>query len=521
MVDIIKKLNNDSKNTNITALVSSIIFGIVAHSFMFLNKISFFDDTSSIVGFSAVRLFTSARYFQGVLKIINDYLFGTYSNSFLNGIVSLIIIALTNALIIKILNVKKNIYIIIASSIMVLSTGLISMYAYIFTAVFYSIAIFLSVFSTYMFVFYFDNKNFPIKKVFVTAVLLYLSLTIYQSYILFGIIVYLLYALTQLFYNKFSVKYLFYYVISVIFAIILYIITNKLFFAAFNRINNSFVGGYSELQIASYQGISSFDTFGFLSINSILNVFKHIFISDEILFKNNFYIYIMLLVLIIFSSLYVFLTIEYSLAQKIYIIFTDFLLLVVINSLYILEPSTSLYALPLYPKCLIFLLPIVYMQNIRFKPLIKYIMCVLFIYLIMYNIALSNNIYVNRFFRQANEINYCETLAARIQSVEGYSDKYDIYVYGKENSLNTNVYKYDMKFNDKNMMFDSITPYNTSSLNTYNFYWYMEVWTGFKASLFKQNVSGEYDDIVKGMSCYPADGSIKVVDNKILIKFSE
>ena len=184
-----------------------------------------------------------------------------------------------------------------------------------------------------------------------------------------------------------------------------------------------------------------------------------------------------------------------------------------------LSEKTHIYALPLFPKCLIFLFPIIFIEHIINRKTITFFIYIIFIYQIMYNIAICNTTYLNRLIRQNNDISFCQTLATRIQSLDGYDDDYDIYVYGKKSGYDVN--KSDKKFDDYNQIFDSIPIYNVSSINGYNFMRYMELWTGFKSRNFKFNVDVGNKEIVKEMKCYPDDGSIKLVDDKIIIKFSE
>lgn len=513
MIGTVKSINEEVKNNTLLAFASTIIIGIIAHGFMFNNKISFFDDITSIDGYSGVWLLIIGRYFLGILKIVNDHLFGTYSNSFFNGIVSLILIAVANAMIVKILNLRKCINIIFASSVIILSTGLVCLYAYMFTAIFYSIAILLSIFSTYIFVFYFDSQRIPFLKIIIVAFLLYLTISIYQTYFLFGVIVYLLYILTLIFNHKIDYKNILYYITAVILSLILYIFTNNIFFKCFSFFNNVFNIGYNSIGPSSYQGIDRISSFGFMSKDGLVEALKHILIADDIVFKNNIYIYLFLLILLALTITYIIIYInKYNIFEKLCLLSTVFFIIVSANSIYILSANTYLYALPLYPKCLIFLLPIVFLEYLDYKQVIKNIISLILIYYIFYNCALANNIYINRFFRLCNEISWCQTLATRIQSISGYNDEYDVFVYGDT--------KNDLKYNNKNLLFDSISPYNINSLNAYNFNRFMEYWTGFKMQSVKQNVLGEYDDIIESMNCYPDDGSIRVVEDKILIKFS-
>ena len=517
MDTIVRYLNKKNEKRYLLSFVSTFIIGFLAHSFIYYNKISFHDDLSSIEGFSANILFTSGRYFQGILKIINDHLFGTYSNSFLNGIVSLLIIAIINILIVKILNIKKNISIIFTSSIITVSTGLLCLYAYMFTAVLYAVAILISVISTYVFIYY--NSKYEITKILLVSILMFLSITIYQSYFLFGTIIYLYYLLINILENKFDIKECIFYIVSVLIALILLKIANSAFFNVYNFLNAKFNLMYNDLALSSYQGIGDMTISNTLSIKNILNVIKQIFISDEIIFSKNIYIYYIFLILALFMILCVCASKKLSLIIKLCFILITISIFLATNSLYLLSNKTYIYALPLFPKCLIFLLPIIFIEYFNINKYLYLSVVVIFMYFIMFNVSLSNSTYLNRFLRQINEISWCETLATRIQSVEGYNDDYDIYCYGEK--IGWDLYKNDKKFVDDNQIFDSVGIWNVSSINQYNFSRFMERFTGFKALSFKYNVFNDNADLVKEMPCYPDDGSIKVVGDSVYIKFSE
>lgn len=210
---------------------------------------------------------------------------------------------------------------------------------------------------------------------------------------------------------------------------------------------------------------------------------------------------------------------KYTLAIKISMVLTTALIYLCSNSLYILSDKTHLYTLPLFPKCMIFLFPAIIYECFDLKKIFKYIILIFFTYFIMYNVVLSNSTYLNRFMRQSAEISWCERLATRIENTVGYNDDYDVYCYGKTKGWD--IFKNDNKFNESDLIIKSISPWNYSSINQYNFSRYMEYFTGFKSLSFKYNQFHGNENIIDGMHCYPDDDSIRVVDNKIYIKFSE
>ena len=80
--------------------------------------------------------------------------------------------------------------------------------------------------------------------------------------------------------------------------------------------------------------------------------------------------------------------------------------------------------------------------------------------------------------------------------------------------------KYDNHYVDNRRFFKSLPPYDTSSINQYNFESFLEYYSGFKAWTFHINDKSFDTGFVENMPSYPDDGSIKVHDNKIIIKFS-
>jgi hypothetical protein len=396
-----------------------------------------------------------------------------------------------------------------------LSTGYICLQAYLFTAIYYTFAILTSTLSTYLFLKY-SFKNKILKIVFI-ALLQMVVISIYQSYFLFGILIFIIYQICDLLNDKFELKITFEYFCSVLLSLLLYFFVNKLVIFSLSFLNQAIPTIDSAIAISNYQGISQFLNLKFRSVLSFNTLFSKLFIPDTILFGNNYYIYILIYLLIL--VLYVYLLVKGYLRIKsfVLVVIYTFLLVAISNALYILNGvGTSLYALPMFPKCLLFLYPVVLIEKFRFK--INIPIYALLLYYLTYNIILANNIYINKYFNLENEKRWCNTLVTRIQSTPGYSDEYDIYIYGEK--IGPNIIKHDNHYVDNRRFFKSLSPYDSSSINQYNFESFLEYYSGFNAWSFHKNDKSFDADFVKNMPSYPDDGSIKVHDNKIIIKFS-
>ena len=83
-------------------IVSTFIWGILAHGYMYLNKLSFLDDVVSMESVGAT--YTSGRWLLGILdKVMKIALGGSYSTPLLIGTFTLIIAVVINILLVKIL----------------------------------------------------------------------------------------------------------------------------------------------------------------------------------------------------------------------------------------------------------------------------------------------------------------------------------------------------------------------------------------------------------------------------------
>lgn len=504
------------KKRDIFVLVFTFAIGFFAHSFMIFNKISFFDDLSSIYGFSAKHLFSLGRFSIGILKIVNDILFGSYSSPIINGIVSILFIAFSNILITRMFEINNKVSLILLSSVIILSTGYICLQAYLFTAIYYTFAIFLSTLSSYLFTKYSFNKY--ICKILIVASLQVIVISIYQSYFLFGIMLFIIYQIKNLLDENYNFKESIDYFITTILSLLIYFLISKSLIICINTFYNSVINVDLELSLSNYQGINSFISGNIFSNLSFANIINKLFTADCIFFENNYYIFVTLYILI--AIVYICIFVDKNLSQKnlILIFAYTIVLLFVSNSFYMLEGvGTALYALPLFPKCLLFLLPVILLENVNLKINIL-IKAILFYYLI-YNIVISNSIYLNRYFTLENEKRWCTTLISRIQSTPGYKDEYDIYIYGEQ--VGSNIIKYDKHYANNIRFLKTINPYNIDSINQYNFESFLEYYSGFKAWTFHKNDKSFDTSFILNMPCYPDDGSIRVIDDRIIVKFSD
>lgn len=145
---------------------------------------------------------------------------------------------------------------------------------------------------------------------------------------------------------------------------------------------------------------------------------------------------------------------------------------------------------------------------------------VLLLYVSVYFAYTVNICYARAAVQQEQTIGYFNRLITRIQMTEGYSADMKI-AYINDWGKNEEAMSLRYLFNEDGYR---IAAYNYSSLiNMYNWKEYMDMWCGFRAPEVSAEVANEYKAMpeVQQMPCYPYDGSLKVIDGVLVIKFAE
>ncbi len=128
----------------------------------------------------------------------------------------------------------------------------------------------------------------------------------------------------------------------------------------------------------------------------------------------------------------------------------------------------------------------------------------------------DNQAYLKMNLIQEETTNYFNVLVANIKGCDGYTDDMPIVFRGgaiQDNTLHTVAIQsttytgYEYSFSDM--------------LNDYTWLQYMILHTGFSPSI-DWDASWTYsNEEVENMPCYPDSGSIRVVENKVVVKFAQ
>ena len=140
---IIQNIDKKYKYT----FVAVFIAGIMAHGYMFFNKISFHDDVHCL--FSLGSTVELGRWLLEIIRRILNGIVGKYSMPLWTGMVSLLFIALSASMVIGLLEIKETLHCVLIGMIMVVFPAVTGTFIFMFTAGCYFFGLFLIVLSVW------------------------------------------------------------------------------------------------------------------------------------------------------------------------------------------------------------------------------------------------------------------------------------------------------------------------------------------------------------------------------------
>ncbi len=127
--------------------MSSVVFGIIAHMYVMTNLCPQPDVYSALFGYGAG--YTSGRWGLALLGDFVHVIFGNYSMPWLNGMLSVLFLALSSLCVIEVLDIRNEADSILISAVMVTFPSVIGIFTFIFTTPYYCFSVFLMCLSVY------------------------------------------------------------------------------------------------------------------------------------------------------------------------------------------------------------------------------------------------------------------------------------------------------------------------------------------------------------------------------------
>lgn len=496
--------------------LSTFIFGLFSHGYAMANYLPTYD---SILNTNSVgATYSSGRWF---LKAVGN-LFSSSSIPWVNGLISLLFIALTVILILKMFDIKDTFSAVLTSALFVTFPTIVSTFSFIFTADCYMIAFFLSVLGVYL------CYQYPKFGFIFGALPICLSIAVYQSYLSVSIICVVILFIKDLFTTeidfKGSIKKYWKYVASVFLGLILYEIVSKI------------VLHFMAAELSGYQGIGKTGLLSFselvkavgMNIVSILDIFGiELFEIEGRPLRIGFY---SVLNIVIFVFLFIFTVISIK-KSKIYkkpvnmiLLIVSYIMLPVSVCLFrYFTPDVKYSAIMEMSACFFYFMIVLYYCELRQRQkvhkCIKSLAVLTLCLVVFYNAINANVNYYNMQLRYNRTIAIASDVIDDVCDTDGYKSTDKVAVIGAGLNLT------DEQYNNNNTL-----PYIRGSENSQTVlitqHHYITFWNEFlgikvNSATFDEACNVSQSEEFKEMPCYPQDGYVKRIDGIIVVKLSE
>lgn len=500
------------------SIISTFIVGIFCHGMVLFNKYSIHDD---IFAHDLRYTITSGRFGLKLISVIemrllNDF---QYSLPVFNGIISLLILSMVSYFIIKSLKIKDLFSIVIINSLIVSFPTVTATFGYMFTAHYYFSGLMLGTFGVYLIDLFTttNNKLYLIPGLF----LITSSFSIYQAYIPFIISLFVIILINYVIHGKncdfkLLIKKSIIFITSLVLSFALYILILKLLMFRGNYTLNNYKG----INAMGYNGIGAY-------FSRLLYSYKEFVLPNNLrstfMYPNNLHYLYILIVLLVF--IYLLWKVKYLLSNRNNCSFILLLLIIVlplsINFIYIMVDNSEVHSLMVYAQVYIYILFVLILLDVKAlvgnNMIIKY-SCYLFMILLSYIVLIygrfNNKCYVKLNYVQQQALSYFTTLQARIESVKGFDDELPVAFINFDN-VSDKYFSGNSYFKDIHIIpYMDVEDVISNNSNNIRF---MEQWLGFKPKIL--NVTNELKEVAADMTHYPDDGSIKVIDQKVIVNF--
>ena len=510
--DYLKELYFKIEKRNIVIFLSSVIAGILAHGMALFNKYSFHDDAYSL--FTVGATFTSGRYMLYELSgFVQRNFGGLFSTPLYEGLITIVVISFSCMFLTSLLNIKSKVLCGCIAFFMICFPSVTGMMGFMFTSVYYALAIFFTVLGSYIICKY---KKW--HTLLMGVVLIGNAIGIYQAYIPIFLSIYILCYFNENFErikeDKLAspFKSILYYVLASILPILVYLFTNNIELVRYGK------------TLSSYKGI---DKMGQMSAGQFIVrlglSYKRFFFPRRDLFPTLTYsAYLLAIFICITLSLYLIFT---RLNKNAIILMASLMAILCIpfsfNFSYIMiNEEQSVGTLQSYGYVMVIvwlglLLSRLEEEKIKIKVGVCGVGILTMVFMIITYIRLNNVVYLKAEIMKERSLAYYTELITRIKSVKGYDDTLPI-AYIKKGEIEDSTIR-ELPVWD----YFYIHPYCDIDYNINYAWWgYIDNWLGFSATRIDAEPFEVLEE-VKNMPSYPDDGSIKIIDGTVVVKLAD
>lgn len=518
--ELYKKITKPEK----TAFLWAVLIGFMTHLYTFTNKLYNYDELYSTPGSYGVGMENNRWFLEYLGREVAKVLGGSYSLPLFNGVLCILMLALSALLVVRMFEVKSNIFAGLIGGLMVAFPAITCMFFFMFTAVYYTIGILLSIMAAYLVIRH--PKKWYLNLV--AVILLACATGIYQAYFPNAVCLCLMSIILSCAFGeeKENFKSILlrgvHYVVVLGAGMVLYFVMNKVFQRYWD------IG----TAMGSYQGL---DTMGQVTgeglVQGLMQAYQS-FIAlcfEDILYLNTIVSmmksYFGVLALLVGSALLILVVKKSAWQKKALMVVGLALLPIALFLIYIMAPDAYVYTLMIYPVVFLLVFFLVWMERFAgalpkfqvLSSLAQWVAMGLAGFILFIYIWYGNGCYMSMEYTKYHDLAYFETMVTQIKSLDGYRDDMSVVMIGTEIEDETN---------DVGSLLDDVFGMDGKSetnVNAYSRNHIIAKYIGFAPEFAGYEATVEWmgNEAVKDMPCYPDDGSIAIIDDTIIVKLSD
>ena len=513
--------------------ISAILCGLMAHIFVLTNHLYNYDELWHIpTGFGTG--IQEGRWGLSCMAWLTKVLFDdVYTISMINGLITIIMYAILACLVVYIFGISQCSYSCIIGALITVFPSVVCRMFYMYTSHYYAIAEVIAASAVFVFVKW-EKKTVPYV---VSILMLSFATAIYQATFVTATCIVVGKLLNDMLINNYKLK-------SLILKVINYVVFLAASIASYILLNKAALS-ISGMELGNYG--EDYGTIGQISVQQLLVAlercyknflkagFKDVYaMNPNIIVKFAFLLctvtiaYVCIRMILKKSSVY----------QKAFFIITIAVLPVAVNLVYIMAATTGLiYSIMTFDMVFMLIIPISMIDTISSVPVIDEgiseinkkhinrtdlfmngILLITLVLTVWTYIWFANGNYLAVKYTNEHDNAYYQTLMTQIKSVEGYNADMPVATIGIPVADSTYT-RQDMIGRTFNLAGKAST-----NIGVYSSWNIMTRVLGYDPTLRNSDEEEKYFrglDEVKDMPCYPSSGSIKIIDDTIVIKFQE
>lgn len=506
----------------IYSICAVLLAGLIAHGYIIFNRISYHDNAACL--FNLGGTYESGRWMLGVIYDLQMMTTKLFAVPVFNGILSILFIGIAAMLLVDLFKVRSRFIAASIGTIMVVYPVVTSIFSFMFTAWEYHLALLLSVLAAKIFI---EKKS--VGRFIAAFIISAIGLGLYQAFFAVTIALFLLSLFIDTVDEKFIdalsyVKTGLLYLANLGCGMFLWAIIRKLTMTIKGIEAVEYKGmneGYSISQFPSLilDSIKAFFGFGQAGINAVL--YQHAFTA-------------VIVVVTIIQIGYLIWHLKSNLALKLLSVVGVLLLPIGMNLVYLLSTSSEykVDSLMVYGNIFVYIIPFLLIGKMQDKLIStgnmqKLISCLTWLQLFCLAVMTIGYIYMDNAAYMKAEIaeeqatSYFNQLVTAIKTCDGFSEDMDIYFVGWD-KLEDGTFV-DV---DNNEQLDAIKlekfPRYTDIVRYGGSIYFMREHIGFgNEHVIEDDGTVASETAVQKMPTYPNDGSIAVVNDRVIVKLGK